>query len=307
MFTLRDQVFPQEAGTAAAVPVSVYEQRVGRVCDQLNDNERSRARQQKATRRQLQRAKTTISQRNALLDGVRRAAARSAHALASFTALEAPKAHAATRNDTAAAWNRNLARLRGYALRLDRAWTRASLLAALDHLSKLRPLLARDGDEINSGLQRVGAANCDLRPPIITPAFNLPPLRTEGSSASEVGTPETNSGDPGAASTQPDNPGATASVTTPEGGDEGSGVSVTTPGAGGGDDQGSGVSVTTPGAGGGGDQGSGVSVTTPGAEDPAPSNPVEPGTTTPATGEGDSGRATTPGGDGTDGDAGEEE
>src|SRR5215213_8769990 len=84
MFTLRDQVFPREAGTAAAVPVSVYEQHVGRVCDEVNDNDRRRAREEKTIRRQLQRAKTTIAQRNALLDGVRRTTTRAGQTLATF-------------------------------------------------------------------------------------------------------------------------------------------------------------------------------------------------------------------------------
>jgi hypothetical protein len=246
MFTLRDQVFPREAGTAAAVPVSVYEQRVGRVCDELNDNDRRRAREQKATRRQLRRAKTTIDQRNALLDGVRRTEARSAHALAAFIALDAPKNLAATRSDTAAAWNRNLARVRSYALRLDRAGTRARLLAALDQLSTLRPHLARDGDKIISGLQHLGAANCDLRPPIITPAFNLPPLRTGASSTSDVSTPNTKTSDSdSAATTQATNEDDNGSATAPTAGRTGSDVSVTTPESGG---EGSDVSVNTPGA-----------------------------------------------------------
>jgi len=176
MFTLRDQVFPREAGTAAAVPVSVYEQHVGRVCDEVNDNDRRRAREEKTIRRQLQRAKTTIAQRNALLDGVRRTTTRAGQTLATFSALETPAALVATSRNTETLWSRNLARSRDYALSLERAGSRAQLLAALEHLSTLRPALARDGDKIRSGLQRLGAASCDLEAPIVIRTFTLPQL-----------------------------------------------------------------------------------------------------------------------------------
>jgi hypothetical protein len=180
MFTLRDQVFPREAGTAAAVTVSVYEQRVGRVCDEVNANDRARARGDRTIRKRLQTAKTTIAQRNALLDGVRQSIARSGHALAAFAALEAPQALASIRGRTQAAWSRNLARLRDYALRLDRSATRSQLLATVDHLATVRPLLAGDGVSLTSGLEHLGQANCDLRPPIVTATFTLPPLPAHG-------------------------------------------------------------------------------------------------------------------------------
>ena len=178
MFTLRDQVFPREAGTAAAIPVSLYQQRIGGICDELNDNDRARARADGTVEKQLRTAKTTIAQRNALLDGVRRSMVRSGHALAAFAALDTPTNLAATRDRTEAAWNRNLARLRDYALRLDRSATRRQLLAALDHLAALRPLLARDGITLTSNLERLGQANCDLRAPIVTATFTLPALPT---------------------------------------------------------------------------------------------------------------------------------
>jgi hypothetical protein len=179
MFTLRDQVFPREAGTARAVSAPAYQQDIGRICDEVNDNDRRRARDDKRVRGELRRAKTTIAQRNALLDGVRRTATRSGHTLASFTALDPPPTFVAARRETEAAWNRNLARLRGYAERLDRAATRAHLDRAVEHLSKLRTPLARDGDRVRSGLQRLGAADCDLEPPIVPRTYTLPALERD--------------------------------------------------------------------------------------------------------------------------------
>src|SRR5829696_1403348 len=152
MFTLRDQVFPREAGSAGAVSVSAYQQRVGRVCDELNAVDRRRAVEAKTIRRKLERAKTTADQRTALHDGQRRTILRSGHALAMFTAPETPKALIATRRKTEAVWNRNLARLSEYAVRLDHAGTRRQLLAAIDYLSRMRPALAKDGVRLMSGL-----------------------------------------------------------------------------------------------------------------------------------------------------------
>src|ERR671930_42815 len=118
MFTLRDQIFPSEGGSAAAISVPAYQQQVGRICDELNENDRRRAHEDATTKKRLDRATTTIQQRNALLDAVRRTTSRSGHALASFTALQTPESLSAPRRNTAAAWRRNLARLRSYALRL---------------------------------------------------------------------------------------------------------------------------------------------------------------------------------------------
>jgi uncharacterized membrane protein YgcG len=179
MFTLRDQVFPGEAGSARAVSVPAYQQQVGRICDEVNDDDRRRAHEDTIVKTRLQRAKTTIAQRNALLDPVRRTVARSGHTLASFAALDTPTALAASRHHTEAAWNANLARLRDYAQRLDRVRTRPQLLAAIDHLSRLRSLFTSDSVKLASGLERLGAANCDLQPPRVTATITLPSLPTE--------------------------------------------------------------------------------------------------------------------------------
>jgi hypothetical protein len=180
MFTLRDQVFPSEAGSAGAMSTSAYEEHVGRICDEVNANDHLRAHEDANLRRRLPRAQTTIDQRNVLLDAVRRTIAHDGHALAAFNGLEPPKALAPVRRDTQLAWNRNLARVRDYALRLDRAGTRPALLAAIDHLSTLRPLLAADGVRFASGLRRLGGAECDLRPAAVTATITLPALHGDG-------------------------------------------------------------------------------------------------------------------------------
>jgi hypothetical protein len=197
MFTLRDQVFPRESGSAQAVSASAFQQQVGGVCDDLNTDDRRRARQVKTIHRRLRTARTTISQRNALLDGQRQTIARSGDALAAFSAIETPKNLRATRRGVKAAWTRNLGRLQSYAERLDRVETRADLAAAIRYLSSLRTPVARDGVALMAGLRRLGGANCDLRTPINTKTFPLPPLKTtRASSASSKtsGTTATSSG-----------------------------------------------------------------------------------------------------------------
>jgi len=179
MFTLRDHIFPQESDLAAAISVPAYQQEVGEVCDEINVNDRRRARDDKAIRKELHRAKTTLAQRNALLDGVRRSSARSGHALATLSGLATPDELAAVQRDTEVVWNRNLARVRGYSMELDRAGTRRRMLAAVDHLAAMRPALARDGDRLRAGLERLGADRCDLEPPIVPKTYTVPPLRRD--------------------------------------------------------------------------------------------------------------------------------
>src|SRR3954451_12875735 len=62
MFTLRDEVFPQESGTAGAAAEASYRQHVGGVCDELNDADAARASGDVQLRRRLKRARTTLAQ-----------------------------------------------------------------------------------------------------------------------------------------------------------------------------------------------------------------------------------------------------
>ncbi len=227
MFTLRDQIFPREAGNAAAASVPVYQEQVGRVCNQVNHDDSRQAAAARKTRKRVIGAKTTVAQRNALLDGVRDTIARSGHTLATFAALDTPSALAAAQRDTEAAWNRNLDRLRGYALRLDGAGgTRAGLTAAIEHLSKQRPLISRDGVKLRSGLDHLGAANCDLRPPHVTPALTLPVLDAHEGSTPNVSTPgagappsDSPSPDAGSPAPEASTPSPNASPPAPSGGE----------------------------------------------------------------------------------------
>jgi hypothetical protein len=281
MFTLRDQVFPRESGSAQAVSSSAFQQQVGAVCDDVNADDRRRARQVKAIHKQLRTAKTTTAQRNALLDGQRQTIARSGDALASFAAIETPESLRSADREVKAAWNRNLGRLQSYAERLDRVETRPQLVAALHYLSSLRTPLARDGIKLMSGLRRLGGANCDLRTPINTKTFPLPPLKQpkhvndsavsgsdsastgagNGTGAGTAGTNGTTKTASGGSTGTPGTTGGGAAGGTGAGGvtggSDGVGSSVGTPGSTGGAGNNTGTPGTTGGAGGGDDGGGG--------------------------------------------------
>jgi len=176
MFTLRDQIFPHEAGTAAALSVPAYQLQVGRVCDEVNSDEAHRAKEAEAIKKRLGVAKTTLEQRDAMLDGVRRTTARSSHAYASLNALEPPRSLAKVGHATEAAWERNLNRLRQYALWLDTARDRSDLITAVSRLSKLRPAIGKDADTLTTGLDQLGGASCRLDTARVVPTYTLPPL-----------------------------------------------------------------------------------------------------------------------------------
>jgi hypothetical protein len=177
MFTLRDEVFPGQSGTAQArQSIPEYQQAVGDICRDLNAAEEVRSRDSRRLDKKLERAPTTIAQRNVLLDSARRSLARDSHALRRFEGLAVPLTLAARHRVTATAWKRNVERIRGYAHRLDEAGTRAELLAATEVLGDLRPALASDGDTLDAGLMNLGGGRCQFDPPAAEPTITLPEL-----------------------------------------------------------------------------------------------------------------------------------
>jgi hypothetical protein len=210
MFTLRDQVFPGEGGTARAVNEAAYRAHVGRICDELNESEQARRRDDRKLARELKASRGTMAQRDALLDAARRSAARSSHTLSEFAGMEAPRASAAVHRAAVVRWRRNLDRVLAYIERLDRTSNRKGLEAAVDRLSRDRSALARDSQRINEGLERVGADSCDLDPPVVNKSIKLPAAPTPRRSKPAAG------GSAGAAATKPEETTpATPRVDTP--------------------------------------------------------------------------------------------
>jgi len=179
MFTLRDEVFPEESGTAGAMSEVAYRAGVGEVCDELNDAEEARRRDDRQIARTLPHTRgDEMAQRDLLLDAARRSTARSSHSLERLSGLRAPEGVAAAQRSTIIVWQRNMTRVLGYIERLDRATDRASLMKAVDRLSRSRTVLARDGSRVNAGLRRLGAESCELDPPVVAKAITLPAAPT---------------------------------------------------------------------------------------------------------------------------------
>jgi hypothetical protein len=172
MFTLRDQIFPANAGNAQASR-GAYEQFVGHVCNAVNAAERARARNAGRLSQRLKASRTTLAQRNALLDSAKEILASSEHRLAGFKGLDAPGGLTARHSQTAAAWGRMVAEWRGYAQRLDTVTHRRDLLAAVRMLSAMRTALSREGVTRDAGLTRLGGGHCELDAPIVTPTITL--------------------------------------------------------------------------------------------------------------------------------------
>ncbi len=68
MFSLRDEVFPQDRPVASATAESSYRTSVGKVCDKLSVIRKGRSAADRQFARRLRKARTTLHQRNAILD-----------------------------------------------------------------------------------------------------------------------------------------------------------------------------------------------------------------------------------------------
>jgi hypothetical protein len=177
MFTLRDQIFPPRESVGAPASVELYEHSVASICSALNHADRARARSARRLATRLPRARSTLAQRNALLDSTKQVLVSSEHQLASFTALDVPGVLMTRQRETAAAWDRIVARLRGYAQRLDAASGQRDLLAVVRTLPRTRTALARDRVTRARGLTNLGGGRCRLDQPISTPTITLPRTR----------------------------------------------------------------------------------------------------------------------------------
>ena len=127
-------------------------------------------------RRRLAMAKTTMRQRDAILEATTAAVDRGGHNLANLRSLEPPASRQALLAETARLWEGNLEHLRKYALRLDRVSNRRELLKAIDPLTDARPAMERDFVGVKAGLQRLGGEDCaiDLYIAKPIPLPNLP-------------------------------------------------------------------------------------------------------------------------------------
>ena len=189
MFTLRDQVWPDEAGSAQA-SLSDFRSTVGDLCEDVDDADAARARAAKRLGPRLRRADSPLDQRDVLLDGVNRVIARSGNDLSKLRGLEAPATLAAQHEATADAWQRNLDRMRHYARMLDDAGTRGRLHRAVETLARFRAPIAADSVTVRAGLRRLGGDECDLDDPIAVKPVTLPPRPAKAKKPPAVTTPD---------------------------------------------------------------------------------------------------------------------
>jgi hypothetical protein len=176
IFTLRDQIFSR-AAVDSEPSHDVYEQSVGQACDALNRADRARARDARHLAKRLSTESTTLAQRNALLENVRRILARGEGVLVGFQGLEVPSASATRHDETADAWSRIVGRLHDYAQRLDAVSNRHDLLVTVKRLPAIQTKLAHDSVTRDAGLTGLGKGRCKLNKLIVTGIITLPDRR----------------------------------------------------------------------------------------------------------------------------------
>lgn len=188
MFTLRDQVL-HPGGTEAEASMPEYQRSIDPICDVLNRTESRRPRDVKRLRRELGRATTPLGQRDALMISVRRTLADSDRQLAKFKALHGPEQIGDRHDDTAAAWERNVERLRGHESRLDDAEDQRDIVRAIKTFSRARHVMGRDANTRDTGLERLAGGRC-LDEPQVTAPVSLPALAQQpGDGSRSTGSP----------------------------------------------------------------------------------------------------------------------
>lgn len=175
MFTLRDQIFPSDAGTAAA-STSAYQTSVGEICMGLNQANSALAPNAGNLAKRLASAKTPLAQRDAVLDSWNVVLNSSQYELGLFEGLDVPSALDTRERTTAAAWNRIVARLRGFTSQLDAVSGDERLMAVVLTLPAMERANAADVVARTAGLTELGGGRCELNPPANVQTITLPQL-----------------------------------------------------------------------------------------------------------------------------------
>ena len=229
-------------GGAAAVEsaASDYQARVVEVCEDVNRAYRVQRRDTATLRRDLKRARSTRTQRDAILIMIRSRVERGGHNLAALRSLEPPAERARLHAQTEELWERNLDVFRAYEVRLDRVSNRRSLLRAIDPLTSARPALEKRFVAMKAGLQKLGGRDCEIDLYVERPV-PLPPLDDEPTPSATSGGSTSSGGSDTIDDSGPDAGGGPTGGSTgggaPGGGDVGTGGA--TGGSGGGSDVGS--------------------------------------------------------------------
>jgi hypothetical protein len=177
-----------DANDASARPTTAYQRAVGDICNIRNADLRALERRSRSLAARIGRARSTLAQRNVLLDDERQVVKRSGDALARFQGITVPEFVAADHQRTAALWKRIVNRHRSYEHRLDSVQDRSDLLLAIAFLSRSRPTLEQNHEAMKTGLLRLGGLACQLDRPGPTTSVALPALASRGSRDRPSGT-----------------------------------------------------------------------------------------------------------------------
>jgi DNA-binding SARP family transcriptional activator len=176
MAVIGDRVRRGTGNAASTTPEAAYRAQVVRVCQAVNTAERARQHNEDVLRRALAAARTTRSQREAILEATRATIARDGRNLADLRSLEPPAASRVQHLAATQVWDRNLERARRFAVRLDGSANRADLLRAIAPLTAARPAIERDLVTLTAGLQRLGGNECRIHGfserPVLLPALH---------------------------------------------------------------------------------------------------------------------------------------
>jgi hypothetical protein len=173
MFTLRDQIFPTDAGTASA-SVTAFETSVGDICAGLNAADHARLGLARTLARRLARAKDIVDERNAILDSWNAVLNSAEYWFGQFNGLDVPTSLAARDRVASASWGRIVTHLRTFTERLDAASDAHSLEVAIKPLPAMQAADEADAVTRSSGLTALGGGQCRLSPSVLVSAVTLP-------------------------------------------------------------------------------------------------------------------------------------
>jgi len=175
MFTLRDQIFPSEAGMAAA-STTAYQTSIGEICMALDQADSALVANAANLAKRLNSAKSPLAQRNAVLDSWNVVLNNSAYELGQFEGLDVPEPLDARERETAAAWNRIVVRLRRFTRQLDSISDDTGLVTVVQTLPGIGEANGADVITRTAGLTDLGGGRCVLSPPVNVPTITLPRL-----------------------------------------------------------------------------------------------------------------------------------
>lgn len=173
MFTLRDQIFPSQSGSAPASELQ-YSTGVSSVCDALNEHDMQRANGVSKLRRQLAHYTTPLAERNAVITAWQGVYDNASHELAVFKGLEAPDDDLVTERETARTWTATLDVQLGLMQRLEAVGSYARLVAVVRTLPRIDRMVETDSNAIDGDLEKLGDGHCDLTTPLQTRPVTLP-------------------------------------------------------------------------------------------------------------------------------------